>query len=468
MHVSRLAQRVIKQAMVMALAGAGSAMGQTATLQAVPTDLPYWEIYAMGLSADGSKISGIYLGNDGWYHSYRWSQAEGTVLIPELCTVESTYLSRISGDGNTQFGFLFQCVDTPECPFCGGWGAARWVDGQGTSYMGYVAGGNEYIGDPSEVHAASHDGSVLVGASTTVTEEFPDGAVHGFRWTAATGMVDLGEVPFSQQSWATSVSGDGSKVLVHTLQAYYDNDGELLSTPFETYLWTEENGFEQIPLTGVPTNLVNSQPVAISADGSTVIGIASTQFVTSSYGSFLAYRWTESDGLVLLGARPDLGLPHSRPVAASADGSIIVGTLIASNLGNSTPFIWDEAHGIRVLAEVLAQGGADMSDWVLKQVSGVSADGKTVAGWGYREVDPEFGLASDAWIATLSDGPGCPADFDGNGAVEPTDIAVFINAWLTSLQQGTLAGDFDGNGVVEPVDIAQFVSAWVAAIQNGC
>ncbi|MBX3359551.1 MAG: hypothetical protein KF745_14115 [Phycisphaeraceae bacterium] len=63
----------------------------------------------------------------------------------------------------------------------------------------------------------------------------------------------------------------------------------------------------------------------------------------------------------------------------------------------------------------------------------------------------------------------CPADFDGNGTVDPTDIATFINAWFNSLNNPPdLAGDFDGNGIIEPADIATFINAWFDAVSNGC
>lgn len=61
-----------------------------------------------------------------------------------------------------------------------------------------------------------------------------------------------------------------------------------------------------------------------------------------------------------------------------------------------------------------------------------------------------------------------PADFDGNGAVEPADVSLFVNVWFTSLIQGTLAGDFDGNGNVEPADVSLFVTTWFNALVNGC
>lgn len=62
----------------------------------------------------------------------------------------------------------------------------------------------------------------------------------------------------------------------------------------------------------------------------------------------------------------------------------------------------------------------------------------------------------------------CPADYDQNGAIQPADIAGFVNSWIGSLDSGTLVADFDGNGVVQPADVAAFVSAWFAALSNGC
>jgi hypothetical protein len=61
----------------------------------------------------------------------------------------------------------------------------------------------------------------------------------------------------------------------------------------------------------------------------------------------------------------------------------------------------------------------------------------------------------------------CPADFDRDGTATPADVAAFVNAWLTSLTTGTLAGDFDGNGAVEPADVAAFLNVWFATVAGG-
>jgi YVTN family beta-propeller protein len=62
----------------------------------------------------------------------------------------------------------------------------------------------------------------------------------------------------------------------------------------------------------------------------------------------------------------------------------------------------------------------------------------------------------------------CPADWDGNGQVNSTDISAFLTAWLDSLNNQNLNADFDNNGIVNSSDISAFLTAWLQAVQNGC
>lgn len=61
----------------------------------------------------------------------------------------------------------------------------------------------------------------------------------------------------------------------------------------------------------------------------------------------------------------------------------------------------------------------------------------------------------------------CRADADGNGLIEPADIALFVNVWFCSLQTGGSGADFDANGSVQPADVSLFVSAWFTALGAG-
>ncbi|MBX3358161.1 MAG: hypothetical protein KF745_07015 [Phycisphaeraceae bacterium] len=66
--------------------------------------------------------------------------------------------------------------------------------------------------------------------------------------------------------------------------------------------------------------------------------------------------------------------------------------------------------------------------------------------------------------------PGDPRnpDRNGDGAITPTDIAVFINLWTQSVSSGLLSADYDGSGTVDPVDIAAFINAWLGALRGMC
>ncbi|MBX3359649.1 MAG: hypothetical protein KF745_14615 [Phycisphaeraceae bacterium] len=65
-------------------------------------------------------------------------------------------------------------------------------------------------------------------------------------------------------------------------------------------------------------------------------------------------------------------------------------------------------------------------------------------------------------------GTSCRADRDGNGVIEPVDIAVFVNAWFFGITTGSTDSDFERDGDVDPADIAAFIQAWFGAIANGC
>ncbi|MBX3359159.1 MAG: hypothetical protein KF745_12120 [Phycisphaeraceae bacterium] len=77
------------------------------------------------------------------------------------------------------------------------------------------------------------------------------------------------------------------------------------------------------------------------------------------------------------------------------------------------------------------------------------------------------GSATGTGTITASCVAHCRADWDGNGVIDPADIAVYINDWSGSVGAGTLLGDFDNTGTVDPSDIAQFISQWLADLQSG-
>ncbi len=62
----------------------------------------------------------------------------------------------------------------------------------------------------------------------------------------------------------------------------------------------------------------------------------------------------------------------------------------------------------------------------------------------------------------------CPADWNGDDAVNSNDISAFLTDWLASVSNGTLGADFNNDGVVNSNDISAFLTDWLDAVQGGC
>lgn len=167
------------------------------TLQ--PTN-PNASSVATDLSADGNTVVGYsFFASDplnaplvlDMSHAFVWTDpAHGGGGIVDLGTANGpTGYSRalgISADGLTIVG---------ESDFAGGRRAFRWNSGAFTN-LGTIGGNASIATDISD------DGATIVG-----------GAGHAFRWTAVTGLTDLGTLTGHTNSIATAVSNDGRIVL---------------------------------------------------------------------------------------------------------------------------------------------------------------------------------------------------------------------------------------------------------------
>jgi hypothetical protein len=73
-----------------------------------------------------------------------------------------------------------------------------------------------------------------------------------------------------------------------------------------------------------------------------------------------------------------------------------------------------------------------------------------------------------AYVFRIDTGAPCPADWDGSGTVNSSDISAFLTTWLQSVQDGTLEADFNQDQATNSSDISAFLTAWLQAVQNGC
>jgi probable HAF family extracellular repeat protein len=87
--------------------------------------------------------------------------------------------------------------------------------------------------------------------------------------------------------------------------------------------------------------------------------------------------------------------------AVNADGSVIVGRARNSN-NQDAAFIWTADGGMRELQGILqSHYGVTLSGWQLHSATGVSADGKVIAGYGTNPVG-----RTEGWMVVLPEPSG--------------------------------------------------------------
>ncbi len=309
--------------------------------------------------------------------------------------------------------------------------AFRWTEETGAVSIGDLPGG-EFR---SYVQRVSARGDILVGASSS--ERSGEVYVETYLWTAETGMVALGDLPGGLFSSAAMAISADEQVIVGS------GGGEQGG---EAYRWTEETGM--VGLGFIPDGYPGSVALAVSADGSVVVG--------NGYDAThqRAFRWTEQTGMVALEKIHPVQI-FQRVGGVSWDGDVIVGEVGVGEVGFG-PFYWTPEGNTRWLADVLDEHGIETHHgWYLYKASAVSADGRTIVGWGRN---PEGTI--EGWVAYL--GPACRADFDDDGEVAVEDVAAYLTAWLES----NIFADWNYDGSINTRDLIGFFNEWVA--QPGC
>jgi uncharacterized membrane protein len=314
---------------------------------------PAVQVVARGISADGRVVVG------GTSSAFRWTAETG---IQSLGFSGSA--NDVSSDGSVIVGLRAGR-------------AVRWTEGTGAVELGTLPGG-----EPARnAVAVSGDGNTIVGTSFA----------QSFLWTQAGGfqMIDGGA--------PSNISQDGS-VVVGTVPG--TTSPPQPGVPVTQWArWTANDGWQGLPELPGPILLQGSAANAVTADGMLIVGRAESHELGSVPAD--AVVWSEAGGTESLGFSFDgEALFLSQAMAVSADGSVIAGLIApAAAPGDSRAFIWDAANGLRYVDELLTNLGLDVSDWVLREVVGLSADGLTLTGNGL--VDEEGIPRQRAWIAVI-------------------------------------------------------------------
>lgn len=304
----------------------------------------------VGISRDGTTV----FGSGSPLLRLDWT---GSVLavVPDSTIFQSGFETRgLSGDGSVAVGSSYH--------FTTGRRPALWE-------AGVV---EELLPENGDALSVSTDGTVIVG-HTDIGLLWVDGAA-----------TPLGQLD-GEDLYGTAVSGD-RRVVVGSV-----------SGP-EAFRW--EDG-QAVRLGSVPgAYKVLSVGEATSDDGSVITG-----YLLSTNG-YEAYRYAGGT-FELLGDLPG-GIFESIALAISADGSVIVGRAYPE--GNYTSFVWEQDHGMLSLDSLLRHGyGLDPTSLNGSDATGISGDGQIVVG----RISPASG--GELYIAAIPRSCNDGLDNDGDG-----------------------------------------------------
>lgn len=343
-----------------------------------PGEETFLASFSSGTSADGQ----VAVGHDGFANdsrAYRWIAADGASGLPMIDGALRTFSAAqaVSADGQTIVG---QAARAPaangfESSVATVWRTApatnvkalrqrehHYAETEATAALEAIDLGLFPGGIISIANGVSANGSVVVGYGDAKDPDpnFKFQVYQAFRWTQSTGFVGLGWIDAQNKaSQAFGVSADGSVVVG--------------SDSFQAFRWTQAEGMVGI---GKGPGAYAARAIAISADNSTIIGFNA---YNAQNDNNHAFRWRAAESFVDLGILPGDSFSEAR--AVSSDGSIIVGQS-GVKFVSSHAFIWDQTNGMRDLKSVLVAGNPNLANWNLRSADGISADGKTITGWG--------------------------------------------------------------------------------------
>jgi uncharacterized membrane protein len=368
----------------------GAALGQDATFTWLTET---WE--ANDLTPDGTVIVG-----SGPAGAYRWTAEDGYTWLPGGGTAKA-----VSDDGTVILGDVND-------PVSGDQVAAMWTETD-EGWELSILGGFGTCGSISSAYELSADGSVAVGLAWLD----PCDAV-GFRWTEATGMMDL-ESLANGTNRASAVSGDGELIAGFA-------QGSFSRTPA---IWFADGTGQ---LLDPPNGDALGEARGISDDGSMVFGTWEQDIFT----------WTAEDGVQ---TSPSLHAPWAGAPMDIADD----GTMVGFDYAMTSRIAWikfpgeDPINFRNYLANELGVEGLPVNIDVLQAIS---TNGRVIVG--------HNGPFSNGFVVNIP----ASADIDGDGVVGFQDLLLILAAWGPC---GTpCPEDLDGDSIVGFPDLLILLSSW--------
>lgn len=316
---------------------AGIAFTPTGVLEMIPTSI----------SDDGVIVVGT-----GFFQvpNLYYTESAGAVIIGDGCF---NGLPAISGDGSTVLGCH---VDVN-----GNENAARWLGGTSWLDLGSEAGAVPCGTSLSGPYGVNGDGSLAVGLLWRAQVCHANAGT----WDLVNGgpALVLPSVIDGPATRANAVNADGSVIVGWQDQLTGERTAAKWVDRVPELILTEGGDF-------------NGEAHAVSSDGRAIVGEG------YQFGN-LAWIWREGKGLLPIGTSNNKDRGTFVALDVSDGGTTAVGF---ARKGNSTrAFVWRLKTGAAFLDILLANHGVIIPvGWTLSVASVISADGKTIYGWGFN------------------------------------------------------------------------------------
>ncbi|WP_246637308.1 calcium-binding protein [Burkholderia catarinensis] len=337
-----------------------------------PRDARY-DGYAV--SADGKTIIGSYWSEaqPGGSMAFSWSAAAGWQRLAAPANVYDVLAQTVSADGRVIGGSISALQ--PNSSNLDRW-AVRWPgDGRTQELVPSTAGRG------GSVEVANRDGSRMTGGFTAT-----GGRNARFLWDERTGFRELPSGgDYLVHLLAMNPSGSAATGFAGNVDGVYGS---------RALLWTEKSGERLLPTISVGEARMDMAR-GVTEDERTIAGSLGTLVVTPD-GQRVdseAVLWTNGgDSIQRLGFLD--GDNSSYVSSISTDGRVVVGESSNGQIDGTRVFVWTPQSGMRSLVALLEAAGLSVGTLNLSGVIGMSPDGQTITGQGYREGDldakPQF------------------------------------------------------------------------------
>lgn len=280
-------------------------------------------------------------------------------------------------------------------------------------------------GTPGQDPVIVYDGgSVQIGYFPTFIEDGAGGAVFG--WYAVSG---------DRDAYVQHVSPTGVELLPHNGVSASTQANRLQLAPGLGYdpasgeiflAWTESNANQSA--WGLYAQRFS--PTGVRQWGTSGVEILP---LGASQSSFV-HALPDGDGLF---------------VAAQSDS---IGTILAARLDLTGAAVWTPSP--REACSVISGKS--------RLAATLSADGAALLAWGDSRDDVRDVYAQNVWPDGSLGPAGCPADLDGNGAVDVSDLGTLLGHFGIASGATHEQGDVNGDGAVDVTDLGALLGAFGA------